>query len=528
MFFLIIFYAISESLDCSQLKQGIKMSELLTSMNEWKALQHHYEALKEKRIKSSFMPAPAIKHSITNAVSVDFSRNFFTDKTLDLLFNFAEKSHITSFIRSLISHNKLNITEDRAVYHQALRFPGTIIESLFGSQIKKEILSGLSNIKKISQEVRGGFYNGVKIRHILNLGVGGSDLGSRMVTSALKDYCHPDISIDFISNLDPSELNSVLSKLNPCETLVVISSKSFTTYETLFNAKLVFGWMGEERAISQSIAITVNKKKAISFGIKEENILPLWEWVGGRYSIWSTMGLIVSIAIGYESFESFLQGAYEVDTHLQTVPLRDNLPLTLALIDCWNINFIGALTRAVIPYATKLNYFIPYLQQLIMESNGKSTDIHGNQIDYHTGPIIWGGIGCDSQHAFHQLLMQGTQLVPVDFISIKNAFHIKDQSQQNKLNHQLKAQSEALFYGNSHKKICNHRLVRGNIPHNIFTLDFLSPYSLGTLLAIFEYRTILSAYLWRINPFDQFGVELGKELAIQNVLDEVMEFDNSY
>ncbi len=490
----------------------------LTDKNEWRALQAHYQQLKHMRTEHFFknnINRDTQYTATIDAVQIDYSRNHFDQETLNLLFDFAEKSHVSTFIHSLFSDNKLNFTEERSVYHQALRFPGTVIETLFGQHIKTEITFGLSRIKAISDAVRSGDFNGIRIKHVLNLGVGGSDLGSRMVVQALGAFSHPEISIDFVSNLDPDELNGVLSKLDPAFTLVVISSKSFTTYETLSNAKLVFAWLGEARVRQQCIAITTNKHKALTLGVTANHILPLWEWVGGRYSIWSTMGLVLSIAIGYEAFESFLEGAYLVDRHMQTASLRENILLILALLDCWNINFMGAITRAVIPYSTKLSYFIAYLQQLIMESNGKSVDVDDQQITYHTGPIIWGGIGCDSQHAFHQLLMQGTQLVPVDFVSIKYAHQLKDQIQQDKLNHQLSAQSNALLYGNQHKKINSYRLVRGNVPHNRLTLEALTPKSLGSLLAIYEYRTILTAYLWRINPFDQFGVELGKELAIE-------------
>jgi glucose-6-phosphate isomerase len=492
----------------------------LTDKPEWRALQAHYQHFKQVRTEHLFENNINRATQYTgriDAVQIDYSRHHFDKETLNLLFDFAEKSHVSTFIKALFSDNQLNFTEARPVYHQALRFPGTVIESLFGQQIKAQITLGLSRIKAISDAVRSGDFNGINIKHVVNLGVGGSDLGARMVVQALRGFAHAELSIDFVSNLDPDELNGVLSKLDPTCTLVLISSKSFTTYETLSNATLVVDWLGAARVHQQCIAITTNQQKALAFGIAAHHILPLGEWVGGRYSIWSTMGLIVSISIGYEAFESFLQGAYLVDKHMQSTSLQDNIPLTLALIDCWNINFMGALTRAVIPYAVKLSYFIEYLQQLIMESNGKSVDVDGQLITYHTGPIIWGGIGCDSQHAFHQLLMQGTQLVPVDFVSIKHTHQGKDQPQQDRLNHQLLAQSDALLYGNAHKKMSNHRLVRGNVPHTIFTLDSLTPQSLGALLAIYEYRTMLSAYLWRINPFDQFGVELGKELAKNTV-----------
>lgn len=491
----------------------------VTEMSEWQALQNHQQLMKNIRTEDLFKSDPNRETnycSAINAVQVDYSRHHFDEITLQLLFDFAGKNDISTYIHSFFSENKLNYTENKPVLHHALRFPSAILEQKFNLHIKDQIESSLLMMKELSQQIRAGELHGTKIKHVLHLGVGGSDLGSRMAIKALESYLTLTQSIDFVSNLDPDDLNSALIKLDPQSTLVIISSKSFTTYETLHNAQQVINWLGSsERVKTQCVAITANKKNALQFGIEEKNILPIWGWVGGRFSIWSTMGFIISIAIGYEAFQDFLNGAYLVDEHIQTAPLWENLPLRLALIDCWNINFMGGLTRAVIPYSVKLSYLTPYLQQLVMESNGKSVDINGNPLNYHTGPIIWGGIGCDSQHAFHQLLMQGTQLVPIDFVAIKYANQTKNQPQQDTLNHQLKAQSNALLNGNTLKKPSPHQMISGNVPHTVFTLDYLTPSTLGTLLAIYEYRTILLAHLWRINPFDQFGVELGKELAIQ-------------
>lgn len=492
----------------------------VTTMPEWQALEAHAKATQPCRIASFFEEDPKRSARYTvhlDDLSVDYSCQAVTEHTLSLLRAWAHKSQLPTALQTLFTTNQLNATERRAVWHPMLRCANTDIPHALPPEVIQSIQNNLQQMKRLCHEVRSGVYQSREVNHVIHIGIGGSDLGVRTVLKALAHYVRPDISIDFLSNLDPWELSRTLSELDPTKTLVIIASKSFTTYETLYNARKVVAWLGgKEKVADQCIALTANQDAAVAFGVSLSHVFPLWDWVGGRYSIWSSIGLTVAIGIGFEAFEAFLEGAALVDKHVLSASLQDNLPLQLALIDCWNINFLGAETRAVIPYAEKLNLFVPYIQQLIMESNGKSTDKDGNTISYHTGPIIWGGIGCHSQHAFHQLLMQGTQRVAIDFIYIAQADDIAHQEMQHHLNHQLFAQSKALLQGNQAKQPCQHRLIRGNVPHCLIRLEQLTPRALGMLFALYEYRTFLTACLWRINPFDQFGVELGKELALES------------
>ncbi|VEG91591.1 glucose-6-phosphate isomerase [Legionella spiritensis] len=503
----------------------------LTSTAEWRALENHTRTLNgvriEQLLQSHTQRKKHYRHAI-GAVTVDMSKNYFTPETMRLLYQLAEQSQIQQTVKSLFCGEKLNFTEDRAVLHPALRSPAMFSAEPHGKTIAEDVYKTLSRMEQMTLSLQNGHFNDISVKHIVNIGIGGSDLGPRMVLAALAPYRNQAITVDFISNLDAWDTNVTLSRLDPEHTLFIISSKSFKTYETLLNAEQAMKWLGsKERGKQQCIAVTANHEAARNFGIAEQNILPIWEWVGGRYSVWSAIGLPIALGTGFDTFQQFLYGASLVDEHMLHADPDKNLPLCLALLDCWTINFLGADTRAIIPYSERFHYFIPYIQQLVMESNGKSTDIDGNKINYSTGPIIWGGIGCNSQHAFHQLLMQGTQLVHVDFIGVKKALDDEQQHQQNLLNNQLIAQSEALLKGNMDRQSCNHRGIPGNIPHNLIMLEQLTPAALGTLLAIYEYRTILTALLWRINPFDQFGVELGKEIAVTRSGSAIMDDSGS-
>lgn len=487
----------------------------ITELDTWHQLHIHHETLKQERIEA--LRSDVYKTTI-NSVLVDYSHHHLTQPTFDLLFEFAHKTQLAFYLNSMFSKNFLNFTENRSVYHQALRFPEKRRGEVFGEALQQEMQMGLTKIQTMSEQIRKNHH----IKHILHVGTGGSELGTKMVIQALEEIKDQPISIDFISNIDPYERAKRLKALNPNHTLVIVASKTFTTYETMENFKLLLDWLGGASKIhDHCIAITANQSLAKEYGFSDQNTLQLHEGIGGRYSVWSTMGLTIAIAFGFDVFQQFLLGGYVVDQHVHQTPLEENLAVRLALIDLWNINFYGAQTRAVIPYSERLSGFIAYLQQLVMESNGKSVNREGRKIKYQTGPIIWGGIGSSSQHTFHQLLMQGTQKVVVDFIAIRQANHSHHQAHLDKLNQQMYAQSAALCQGNLGRSVCHHRMISGDIPHNLFELEQLTPSALGTLLALYEYRTILTAFLWQINPFDQFGVELGKELALTGTLPHV-------
>lgn len=497
----------------------------LTNLDEWQELQLHHRHLRTTRIQNLFNQNTNRLSEFTKSldgIQINYAHNLITDQTLFLLFNLAKKLNIKGYISSLFACEQVNFTERRAALHMALRSPQLFSGKFYNRQMSQDISTCFDKIKKISYLIRQGEFkshNGKPIRSVLNIGIGGSDLGPKMVTEVLAPYADSMVSIDYVSNLDPWHIASTLSRLNPEETLLIISSKSFTTLETLTNAKVAFEWLGSRDAIEkQCIAITANPEQAVKFGISKENILPMWDWVGGRYSLWSAIGLTIAICIGYDGFLELLNGASLVDQHVANASLEENIPLILALIDVWHANFCKYSTRAIIPYAEQLKFFTDYCQQLIMESNGKSVDVDGNLVNYETCPIIWGGIGTNSQHAFHQLLMQGTQNYAVDFICSLKSSVAEFQSQHDKMLMQLKAQSMALMEGNKLQERSLNRKVFGNNAHTVFTLNALTPKILGSLISLYEHRTVLNAALWRINPFDQYGVELGKVLIKNNLV----------
>jgi glucose-6-phosphate isomerase len=505
----------------------------LTELEEWNNLFSHYQTLSPKTSIDTLLQEDSFRVerycSTIGEVSVDYSKNCFNDATLYLLERLAQRLNIKNYIEHIFQCKKVNWSEQRKVLHAALRSPELFIGSNF-NDIKKEINLCREKMDWIATKVRANQWlgsTGKPIRTIVNIGIGGSDLGPKLVVDALKPYADSMLQIDFVSNIDPWHISSILSKLNPEETLFIICSKTFTTLETLTNAKRAFSWLGSEYAIQQQcIAVTENQDKACEFGINPNHILPVWDWLGGRFSLWSAIGLSIILSIGIDGFEELLHGARLVDHHVFNTNYQDNIPLRLALLDLWYANFFNCPTRAIITYSEQLKNFVPYCQQLMMESNGKSVDINQKAVTYSTCPIIWGGVGTNSQHAFHQLLMQGTHHIPVDFIIPKHSSIKENKEQHQQLVQQLKAQSKALTYGTGIEEQDINKKIPGSKPHTIFTLDAITPKCLGTLLTIFEYRTMLSAALWKINAFDQHGVELGKKLVNSNEPEK--EFDLKY
>jgi glucose-6-phosphate isomerase len=441
---------------------------------------------------------------------VDFSKNRITDKTISLLLELAEELGLKEAIELQFEGSKINQTEDRAVLHTALRD--------FHS-MKPEVKKSLQKMKKTSNAVIKGTWKGFTgkpITDIVNIGIGGSELGPKMVTNALKYYSN-DLKIHYISNVDGDHVSETLKKLNRETTLFIIVSKSFTTQETMTNANAIKNWFLQESTQldieKHFIAVSSNESAVIDFGISEQNVFPMWDWVGGRFSLWSAVGLSTCCAIGYKNFEELLRGAHEMDLHFRNEDFSENIPVVLALLSVWYNNFFLSETEAIIPYTQYLEDFVPFLQQAIMESNGKSVDRNGNTINYQTGTIVWGNVGANAQHAFFQLLHQGTKLVPVDFIGFSESlYHNKKQHEILKAN--FFSQSEALLQGTYKQSISNaYRAFSGNKPSNTILINNLTPKNLGSLIAIYEHKIFVQGIIWNIFSFDQWGVELGKKLT---------------
>ncbi len=467
-------------------------------------------------------------------ISLDYSRNRLTEETLDYLFGLAKESKLNDAIEKYFGGDIINQTENRAVLHTVLRNQKNEPVYVDGKDVMPEVRSTLSNIKSFSDKVINGElkgYTGKPFTDVVNIGIGGSDLGPRMVVEGLQFYKN-HLKTHFVSNIDGDHVYETLKKLNPETTLFVIVSKTFTTQETLTNALTIQDWFLKSAKQSDIkynfVAVSTNLQKVKDFGIAEENIFTMWDWVGGRYSLWSAVGISISLAIGYERFESFLKGAYAMDEHFRKSPFEKNLPITLALISVWYNNFFGTESEVVIPYTQYLENFAPFLQQLSMESNGKSVDRDGEKVTYQTGNIIWGNTGSNVQHAFMQLIHQGTKLIPVDFIGFEESLY-GNQDHHKKLMANFYAQAEALYAGKTRDevyldmKINNtldkvnqllpFKVFEGNKPSNTFLIKKLTPYNFGALIAMYEHKTFVQGVIWNIYSFDQFGVELGKELA---------------
>ena len=506
-----------------------------TKTKSWQALSKHFQEVQNLHLKDLFAADPqrAKKmHLETEILSVDFSRNRITEQTFTLLMDFAREMGLEHAIESYFQGAPINETEQRSVLHTALRSKKEKIE-VAGENIMPAVRNTLSKIQTFTKAILSGKhrgYTGEKITDVVNIGIGGSDLGSHMVVEALQFYKTP-LNIHFVSNIDGDHVAGVLKKLKPQTTLFIVVSKTFTTQETLTNAKTIKNWFLQSASPKDIrkhfVAVSANITAAEDFGMVRENIFPMWDWVGGRFSLWSAVGISISLAVGFENFEKLLQGAEKMDTHFKTSPFERNVPVVLALLGIWYNNFFGCQTEALLPYAQALEKFPAYLQQAAMESNGKNTDRNGTKINYQTGTIIWGSTGTNMQHAFMQLIHQGTKLIPCDFIGYKKSLYGEKEHHQ-KLMANLYGQAEALCFGKSKEevrkelkekkhtnaaKITPFKIFEGNRVCNIILQEKLSPESLGSLIALYEHKIFTQGVLWNIFSFDQWGVELGKALA---------------
>ena len=445
---------------------------------------------------------------------VDLSKHALTEEILQLLLNLAEESQVIDQAREMISGEPINVSENRPALHTGLRHPAPHLPEVFTEHVKEE----WTKLESLSHRVRNGTWTGITgkpITDVINIGIGGSDLGPKMVVQALREF-HTGPKVHFISNVDGAEILSLLKTLNAASTLIVVSSKTFATAETLINAKTALSWLETElnldksQSRSQCIAITSNRKKAQAFGIANQQILTFPDSIGGRYSVWSSIGFPVCIALGFEHFKSFLAGGAQIDQHFLNSPPEKNAPLLMGLIGIWYNNFLGAQTHAVIPYCERLGLFVDHLQQLDMESSGKLSTLAGESVGLETGPIVWGQTGTNGQHAFFQLLHQGTKRVPVDFIGTIHD-ELSNPAHHRVLLANMIAQSEALMTGQVNADL--HQQYPGNRPSSTLLLDKLDPETLGMLLALYEQKVFVQGAVWSINSFDQWGVELGKQLT---------------
>jgi glucose-6-phosphate isomerase len=515
----------------------------LIDLVSWTALVTHFEEVKDLHMSSMFKEDDRRfqKFSIDQKDFLfDFSKNRITEKTFDLLCDLARETGVNEAIQAMFNGEKINVTENRAVLHTALRDFSEKDTKVDGESIKPWIKTELLKMKSFSESVITGKFKGFtgkKIERIVNIGIGGSDLGPVMVSEALKAYqCGPDIS--YVSNVDGSHLDEVLKRCDAETTLFIVVSKTFTTQETMTNASSAKSWLleklGSEKAISNHfVAVSTNAQGVKKFGINPENQFLFWDWVGGRYSLWSTVGLSVSLHLGYENFEKLLKGAHEMDEHFRTSELSKNIPVIMALLGVWYNNFFKADSHAVLPYNQYLHRFPAYLQQSDMESSGKSVDRNGKSVTYQTGPIIWGEPGTNGQHAFYQLIHQGTKLIPCDFIGVIEPKN-KMSDHQDKLFSNFIAQSKALMKGRTLSEVEQlnpssnsvFKVFEGNRPSNSIVLDKLTPFSLGKLIATYEHKIFVQGIVWNVFSFDQWGVELGKVLA-GDILSEINSSLNS-
>ena len=521
-----------------------------TKTSSWSQLSEHFEKVKNVHMKDLFKDDPdrAKRFSIKwEDFYIDYSKNRITKETIDLLLSLADEIDLKDAIHKYFSGDIINETEQRAVLHTALRTRSDDKIILRGKNIVPEVFTVKNKIQDFTNEVVNGDlkgFTGKQFTHVVNIGIGGSDLGPAMVVDALQFYKN-HLTTYFVSNVDGDHVSQVIEKLDPETTLFVIVSKTFTTQETLSNANTIREWFlksaNEEAIAKHFVAVSTNIKKVKEFGISENNIFPMWSWVGGRFSLWSAVGLTISLAIGYKNFESLLSGAHKMDTHFKNAEFQTNIPVILALISVWYNNFFGAETEALIPYSQYLNQFATYLQQGIMESNGKGVDRSGKPVKYETGTIIWGGPGTNAQHAFFQLIHQGTKLIPADFIGFVKSLHGRKDHQDKLISNYL-AQTEALLNGKTEEEVLEElksdkltnteietllpfKVFTGNKPTNSIFVRQLTPESLGKLISMYEHKIFVQGIIWNIFSYDQSGVELGKQLA-RTILKEIN--DNSF
>jgi glucose-6-phosphate isomerase len=499
----------------------------------WKALQTHSEAIKGRHLRELFAADPGRgDHFTADAAGIflDYSKNRVTDETLKLLLALADESGLRAKIEAMFRGDKINITENRAVLHVALRAPKDEKIMLDGEDVVPGVHAVLDKMAAFSDRVRSGSWKGhtgKRIRNVINIGIGGSDLGPVMAYEALKHYSQRDLTFRFVSNVDGTDFAEAVQDLNAEETLFLIASKTFTTLETMTNAHTAREWSlaglgGDEKAVAKHfVAISTNAKEVAKFGIDTDNMFGFWDWVGGRYSMDSAIGLSTMVAIGAENFRAMLAGFHEMDVHFRTTPFEKNLPVLLGLLTLWYTDFFDAQTIAILPYEQYLKRFPAYLQQLTMESNGKHVTLEGTHVTYQTGPVYWGEPGTNGQHSFYQLIHQGTRLIPCDFIGFSKALNPLGRH-HDMLMANVFAQAEALAFGKTAEQVkaegtpdwlVPHRVFEGNRPSNVILAELLTPAVLGKLVALYEHSVFTQGAIWNIDSFDQWGVELGKVLA---------------
>lgn len=506
----------------------------------WKKLEAHYQQMKTVHLRELFAQDPDRFTSFSNCIEdivIDYSKNIITKETVSLLLELAEEARLPEAIEAMFKGEKINQTENRAVWHVALRncFDHPMV--MDGKDVMPDVQRVLAQMKTTCEQIHSGTwkgYTGKKITQIVNIGIGGSDLGPVMVTEALRPYWVEGMEVFFVSNVDGTHIAETLKKVKPEEALFLIASKTFTTQETMTNAHTARNWFlqhaKEEAHIARHFAaLSTNEKEVVKFGIDKANMFEFWDWVGGRYSLWSAIGLSIALTIGYDHFDALLRGAYTVDEHFRTTSLDKNIPVTLALIGIWYTNFFNAESEAILPYDQYMHRFAAYFQQGNMESNGKSVDRSGHLVNYNTGPVIWGEPGTNGQHAFYQLIHQGTKIIPCDFIApaisqnplsdhheklLSNYFAQTEALMMGKTEEEVETELKAAGFGDSdiefHKP---YRVFAGNKPTNSILFKKLDPETLGTLIALYEHKIFVQGVIWNIFSFDQWGVELGKVLA---------------
>lgn len=512
----------------------------------WQKIQSHFETMKSVQMQELFANdnnRAEKMHIQWNDFLVDYSKNIATQETIDLLLELAHQVDLKDAISKYFKGDLINQTEDRAVLHTALRATENSAVMVDGINVMPEIFSVKNKIKNFSNEVISGErkgFSGKQFTDIVNIGIGGSDLGPAMIVEALQFYKN-HLNVHFVSNVDGDHVNEVIKKINPETTLFVIVSKTFTTQETLSNAETIRSWFlqsaTQEDVAKHFVAVSTNIKKVTEFGINPVNVFPMWDWVGGRFSLWSAVGLSVSLAVGFDNFDKLLKGANDMDEHFKNESFDKNIPVILALLSIWYNNFFGAESEALIPYTQYLQKLAPYLQQGIMESNGKSIGRDGKPVNYQTGTIIWGEPGTNSQHAFFQLIHQGTKLIPTDFIGFKEALY-GNKDHHDKLMSNFFAQTEALLMGKTEAQVKTEfeaqgitaekaaflapfKVFSGNKPTNTLLINKLTPETLGALVALYEHKIFVQGVIWNIFSYDQWGVELGKQLA-NTILEEIV------
>jgi glucose-6-phosphate isomerase len=506
----------------------------LSQRKAWQALTQHYAEIKGRTLREEFAADPARGERLTAeacGIYLDYSKNRVTDETMRLLIALAEETGVAEHRDAMFRGERINVSEDRAVLHVALRMPGTSSVMLDGVNVVREVHEVLTRMVEFTLKVRSGEwrgYTGKPVKNVINVGIGGSDLGPVMAYEALKHYCTRDITFRFVSNVDSTDFAEATRDLDPAETLFIISSKTFGTLETLTNATSARDWvvgaLGSPDAVAKHfVAVSTNAEKVEAFGIDTDNMFGFWDWVGGRYSMDSAIGLSTMLALGPDQFGDLLAGFHDMDEHFCNAPLNQNLPVLMGVLAVWYRDFFGAQTAGVMPYDQYLKRFPAYLQQLTMESNGKHVTLSGEHVDYDTGAVYWGEPGTNGQHSFYQLIHQGTELIPVDLIGFGKTLNpIRDH--HDILTSNVFAQAQALAFGKTldevlaegtSEKVAPHRVMEGNRPSNVLLAEILTPRLLGSLIALYEHSVFTQGAIWGIDSFDQWGVELGKVLAVK-------------